>query len=323
MQDRMKFRTEIDIKPFPFGIDYASRGFMMGSCFADSMALRLRSHKFRVMCNPCGVMYNPLSVVSAFRMIASGREFSTSDLLHYDRRFMSLDFHGSFSDTDSSRAVDKMNRACRLGCQALAEADYVMITLGTSWIYEYEGRAVANCHKLPASEFTRRRLSVRETVEALSSLMDNELSGKNVVFTVSPIRHLKDGFEGNSLSKALLRVAVEEVVCKYASAYYFPSYEILYDDLRDYRFYDSDLCHPSVAAADYIWEKFCDAFISADTKNIMAQVDKVVSAASHRPFDKASSDYAAFCSKFISQAQKISEMYPHIDLSDEIAALSV
>ena len=315
----MKFRTEINIGKYPFEIDYRSRGFMIGSCFADNMAARLASAKFRVLSNPTGVMYNPMSVVSTLRTLFSRRRFSENDLMQRDGRWFSLDFHGSFSDTQPERALDGMNDAVMCGAEALAASDYVIVTLGTAWVYEKDGRTVANCHKLPAAEFERRLLSTDEIAGALSSAMERELNGKNVVFTVSPIRHLKDGFAGNSLSKALLRVAVEDVVHRYDRAHYFPSFEIMNDDLRDYRFYEADMAHPSVSAVDYIWEKFRGAFLAEQAAEILSQVEKIVDASRHRPIDSRSEQYRSFCRKFLSQAQLLSQRCEGLDLESEIA----
>ncbi|UKI40135.1 MAG: GSCFA domain-containing protein [Alistipes putredinis] len=190
--------------------------------------------------------------------------------------------------------MDGMNDAVMRGAEALAASDYVIVTLGTAWVYEKDGRTVANCHKLPAAEFERRLLSTDEIVGALSSAMERELNGKDVVFSVSPIRHLKDGFAGNSLSKALLRVAVEYVVRRYDRAHYFPSFEIMNDDLRDYRFYEADMAHPSVSAVDYIWEKFRGAFLSEQAADVLPQVEKIVDASRHRPIDSRSEQYRDF-----------------------------
>lgn len=315
----MKFRTEIEIGKYPFEIDYRSRGIMVGSCFADNMASRLAGAKFRVLSNPFGVMYNPLSVASTLQALSSRRSFSDSDLIFGGGRYFSMDFHGSFSDVRTERALSKMNGAAERGADALAGSDYAVITLGTAWVYEKDGRVVANCHKLPASEFTRRLLSAGEIAASLSSLMEKELKGKNVIFTVSPIRHLKDGFAGNSLSKALLRVAVEEVVRRYEQAYYFPSFEIMTDDLRDYRFYDADMTHPNATAVDYIWDRFRGAFFSERTEDALSQVLKIVSAAAHRPLDRDCEQYRAFCRKFLLQAQMLEQRCDGVDLSGEIA----
>lgn len=309
----MKFRTEIEIEPYPFELNHSRRGLLIGSCFADNMSVRLASAKFKVECNPCGVMYNPASVASNLALLSSGRSIGPEDLMFGGGRYFSFDFHGSFSDADAGRALEKMNASVRRGAQALRECDYAVITLGTAWVYEYGGRTVANCHKLPARDFSRRLLSVDDIVEALSSVLERELCGKDVIFTISPIRHLKDGFSGNSISKALLRVAVDEVVRRYDAAHYFPSFEIMNDDLRDYRFYDADLVHPSRQAVEYIWEHFAEAALSDEARRLLPNVERIAAAARHRPFDPAGETYREFCRRTVEAMDSM----PEIDFSAE------
>jgi hypothetical protein len=201
----------------------------------------------------------------------------------------------------------------------LAEAEWVLVTFGTAWVYEEEGRVVANCGKRPADVFTRRRLSVAQIVERFDGLMEGALRGKQIIFTLSPVRHLKDGFEENSLSKATLRLAIDEVVRKHpANAQYFPAYEILNDDLRDYRFYGPDLAHPSTQAVDYIWEKFVAAALSPQTQKLLPKIDNIVRAAAHRPFDPATEEHALFRRGMFEKARLLAADHPEIDMSGEM-----
>jgi hypothetical protein len=201
----------------------------------------------------------------------------------------------------------------------LKAADYVLITFGTAWVYEENGRVVANCEKRPAHIFTRRRLSVEEIVARFDNLMQNALRDKQVIFTVSPIRHLKDGFEENSLSKAILRLAIAEITARHPeTAQYFPAFEILTDDLRDYRFYASDLAHPSAEAVEYIWEKFSAAALSPETLKLLPQIEKIVRATEHRPFSPDTEEHAAFRRKILAEAKEFAARHPEIDLSAEI-----
>ena len=175
---------------------------------------------------------------------------------------------------------------------------------------------VANCHKQPASQFQRRRLSVAEIVERYDKLFEGILRDKNVILTVSPVRHIGDGLQENSVSKATLRLAVEELVAKYENAHYFPSYEILIDDLRDYRYYADDLAHPSKMAVDYVWERFCEAILSPEAQEMLPRIAQIVSAAEHRPFNPDSESHKAFCRKMIEKANAM----PQIDFSLEKSA---
>jgi hypothetical protein len=203
--------------------------------------------------------------------------------------------------------------------EGLAEADYVLVTFGTAWVFEEGGRVVANCQKRPAHLFTRRRLSVAEIEERFEGLMQGVLKDKQVIFTVSPVRHLKDGFEENSLSKATLRLAVHEIVARHPEqATYFPAFETLTDDLRDYRFYGADLAHPSAEAVEYIWEKFSEAALAPETLKLLPQIEAIVRATEHRPFNPDTEEHALFRRSMLERAREFAARHPEIDLEREI-----
>ncbi|MDR2894986.1 MAG: GSCFA domain-containing protein [Alistipes sp.] len=282
----IKFRTEIEPSPLHPKIDHTRRGFSVGSCFAASIAGRLARYKFPVVSNPTGVLFNP---------------FSIADLLE---------------STPPEPAA-----------AALTAADYVLITFGTAWVYEENGRVVANCEKRPAHLFTRRRLGVAEITERFDGLMQGALRNKQAIFTVSPIRHLKDGFEENSLSKAVLRLAIADIVEKYPSrAHYFPAFETLTDDLRDYRFYGPDLAHPSAEAVEYIWEKFAAAAFEPETRDLLPQIEKILRATEHRPFESKAGEHtgeytvehAAFRRTMLDRTRDLAARHPEVDLSAEV-----
>ncbi len=205
------------------------------------------------------------------------------------------------------------------GPDGLAAAEWVLITFGTAWVFEENGRVVANCGRRPAHLFTRRRLSVDEIVERFDGLMRGPLAGKQVIFTVSPVRHLKDGFEENSLSKAVLRVAVAEIVARHPdAAQYFPACETLTDDLRDYRFYGPDLAHPSAEAVEYIAGKFAAAALTPGAMELLPQIERIVRATEHRPFDPHTAEHAAFRTRMLEQARDLAARHPEVDMSAEI-----
>ncbi len=205
----------------------------------------------------------------------------------------------------------------------LDEAGYVLVTFGTAWVFEERGRVVANCEKRPAHLFTRRRLSAAEIVERFDALMRGPLGGKQVIFTVSPVRHLKDGFEENSLSKATLRLAIAEIIARHpATAQYFPAFETLNDDLRDYRFYGPDLAHPSAEAVEYIWEKFAAAAFEPETLKLLPQIEAIVRAAEHRPFTPDTEEHALFRRTMLARACDLAARHPEVDLSAEIEFFS-
>ncbi len=314
----LKFRTEIDAAPFAGKIDHRMHGFSIGSCFAESMADKLRRYKFPLESNPFGVLYNPFSIADALESLAAGRVWDKNELLHEGGLWFSYGHHGSFSSTTADETLAKINKAAQRGTEALAKADYVIITFGTAWVYELGGRVVANCHKQPAQIFTRRRLTVGEIVSRFSTLMERPLHDKQVIFTVSPVRHLKDGFEENSLSKAILRLAAAELADRYPASHYFPAYEILVDDLRDYRFYAEDLVHPSDVAIEYIWGKFSAAAFGDETARLIPQIENIVRAADHRPFNEDTDSHSRFRQAMLRQARELHAAHPEIDFTREM-----
>lgn len=311
----MKFRTEISIKPLAKTIGYPSRIFAAGSCFAENIAERMRQAKFRVTSNPTGVLFNPASIADALSGFADGRVYGESGIVESDGKWFSYDAHTSLDGHSREEALRNLNEAMAVGHAELTAADTVILTFGTAWIYVLNetGATVANCHKRPQSLFTRRRLSVAEIVGMYAPLMDGILKGKHVIITVSPVRHTADGLDGNSASKAVLRLAAEELATTYPNVEYFPSFEIMNDDLRDYRFYDEDLVHPSRQAVEYIWEHFAKAALSDEARRLLPNVERIATAARHRPFDPTGEAYREFCRKTVETMDSM----PEVDFSAE------
>ena len=314
----MKFRTEIDVAPWQHSIDYTDKIVCLGSCFASNIAERLRRHKFDVISSPTGILFNPVSIAQSVDMMsraARGESVVNPDMMVLlDDRYVNYDFHSALSGATPMAATLAMQEHLEEGGNALNRSNLVIITLGTAWCYEHRefGRVVANCHKQPSRLFNRRLLSVAEVVDALASIVES--LNCRVVFTVSPVRHIGEGMEDNSLSKAILRVAVAEVCARYGKGVdYFPSYEIMMDDLRDYRFYDTDMVHPTMQAVDYIAEKFFDAALSVAAKSTMQRINKVVAAAEHRPFNPTSEGYKSFCRTQLTEIAALK----NVDLSNE------
>ena len=270
----------------------------------------LHEGNFSIENNPTGVLFNPASISSALHRFAEHKTITNSDLHHANDTWFSYDFHSQFNGCNPSDVLDGINRTIELGHKALTAADWVIVTFGTAWVYTLNesGEIVANCQKQPASNFTRRRLSIEEIVAMYEELMHGVLADKQVIFTVSPVRHLGDGADENFLSKSILKVAVAEIVERFDNAHYFPSYEILNDDLRDYRFYADDLVHPSRQAVEYISEKFLTATLSKHTLELLPKIAKIKSAASHRPRNKSSEEYLRFCEQQLAQIETLSEV---------------
>ena len=280
----MKLQTIVDIAPSPWKIGYEDKMLLVGSCFADSIGQIMAEYNLPVTCNPFGTLYNPLSIAQAINYQLP----KTNDqlpLVEHDGLWHSMAHHGSFSRPTETEAREAVRSSIETMQKAFAEANVVIVTFGTAWIYEMNGKVVGNCHKLPAEVFTRRRLSVDEIVETWRLIL-KRWPDKHWIFTVSPIRHVKDGLHENQLSKATLLLAVERLIGDTgltAKPVYFDSFEILLDELRDYRFYADDLVHPSSMAIKYIWERFADTFMTSQTRNQLTQEHKRWQFAQHRP----------------------------------------
>ncbi len=312
----MKFRTQIEIPPSRSPIDYSNKILSMGSCFATSIGGKLRDSKFSICVNPAGVLFNPASIASALHRFQRREYVEISDLRCSGGQWFHFDFHGSLSAPTAQQAQQKINQAIDRGCEALQSCDTIILTLGSAWVYylQESGAVVANCHKQPARLFERRAMRVEQIVESLSEII-KLYPEKHFIFSVSPIRHLADGLPENALSKSMLRVAVAEIESLYENVSYFPAYEIMMDDLRDYRYYGDDMVHPSNMAMEYIWEKFRLSRISAAAYPTMEKVEKIIAAAAHRPLNEGSAQHVEFCRK---QLQAIKELQ-NLDFGKESA----
>lgn len=282
----IKLNTPVEIQKDFVQIGYSNKILVLGSCFADVTGMRLRNLGFDVCVNPFGTLYNPLSIRDALLRLESGRPFTASDCVEMGAgagKICSFSHHTSFARETAEEFLAVANASLEAACCFWKECDTVLITLGSSWVWEIGagGRVAANCLKRPASEFLRRRLSPSETLAALRSL---PLGPRRAAFTVSPIRHLADGAHSNAISKAGLLIALDEYLgdMHEGPRTYFPAYEIVLDELRDYRFYADDLVHPSTLAQNIIWERFCDAFIPSSEHARMKEEEKRYRQSLHR-----------------------------------------
>ncbi|MBQ6613674.1 MAG: GSCFA domain-containing protein [Alistipes sp.] len=310
----MKFRTEVEVAPWHQKINYNDTILSLGSCFATNIAERLAERKFCITANPTGILFNPASIAQGVDRIAQCRMVDTADLFESNGRWLSYDFHSSLSSSDKAETFNLINSRIATAHQLLRSANHLIITLGTAWAYRLcsSNKVVANCHKQPHSLFRRELLRADEILEALESIVAS--CSAHIILTVSPIRHMGEGVEDNSLSKALLRVACEELRMRHPERVtYFPSFEIMMDDLRDYRFYGDDLVHPSTMAVDYIANKFFGAALSDATQKRMAEVAKIVNAANHRPQNPHSEQHKAFCRHQLELIEQIKD----VDLQKE------
>jgi len=317
----MKFRTEIQVAPLGLRLGYADRTLFFGSCFADEMCRRMQRLKFRAEGNPTGPLFNPASVAMLVRRAAEGVA-ATADELRQDADGWWFHYEANtlLSDPDRETTLRRFNDALDRLRTLLPEARCVVVTFGTAWVYRLRetGRIVANCHKRPQRLFDRGRLTVEEIVGEWSELLAGPLAGRGTVFTVSPVRHLGDGLEGNALSKATLRVAIAELTERFGHARYFPAYEIVTDDLRDYRFYADDLAHPSPQAVDYVWERFAEAALSEEARRLLPEVERLVNQCRHRPRRAGSEAWRELRLRTLGRMEELARS-AGIDFSEEIA----
>lgn len=321
----MVFSTEVNIPEFPWKIDYSKGVMLIGSCFSDNIGQKLAGLKFQVDINPFGVLYNPVSIANSLGYLLRKRIFSESDLFHDHGLWNSFNHHSSFSDVDPEFALNKMNSRIDTSGQFLKDADFLMITFGTAWAYKLEGtgQIVSNCHKLPASHFNRVRLDAQEIVETYRILLE-ELWSFNpklkIIFTVSPIRHWKDGAVENQVSKSTLILAIDKLLSIFSdrSCSYFPAYELVMDELRDYRYYAADMLHLSDVAIGYIFERFQSVLISKEGMQIAARIEKIRRAMNHRPFKTNSAEYIRFVEANIQEIKMLLGSFQNINLSEEL-----
>ncbi len=317
------FRTAIQLSPRSQTISLLDKLLTIGSCFSDNMGQRFGENKFEVLTNPFGTTYNPISIFKLLRYAINNTlpdesGYNLSNDLHVHD-----DFHSSFSN--SNQAILKMNidKAVERTNLHLQKTNWLIITFGTAFVYtRVDNKAVvSNCHKLPAKLFEKSLLTQKQILNAFDEIY-NALKTTNpalkVLLTVSPVRHIKDTMELNSVSKATLRLACHTITQQHEDVVYFPSYEIMMDDLRDYRFYKADMLHPTTVAEDYIWQKFAETYFDDGTQNFLAEWGKIRAAIDHKPFNPASPQHQDFIKKTI---KKIEGLEPQLDFSIELAQL--
>lgn len=307
----MQFTTPVNIKPNK-SINHNSRIVMLGSCFAENIGKKLIECGFNVVMNPMGILYNPISIHKALERIIEGREFTTDELFYHNGLWASFMHHGSFSHSDKSEALKIMNERLLEAHHQLKNATHLIITFGSSEVYEHNGQVVANCHKLPARHFTHRLLSTNEITTPYYSLFPTPYS-LLPIFTISPVRYLGEGAHHGQINKATLLLATDQI-CRETGADYFPSYEIMMDELRDYRYYATDMIHPSDMAIDYIFERFTTTYLTEEAIRTAEEIKKIKKSLSHRPLHPDSEEYQKFKKKLSQQIDMITEKYPNIKL---------
>lgn len=317
----MNLRTALEAPVFDFKLDYGSGVITLGSCFSDVVGNYLENRKFSVKSNPFGTVYNLKSLCDVITNAVDAFCPEENRVVSRDGLFFHLDYHSEFYSETFEGLIQRIREAGRDFKAFLQEADLLILTLGTSWVYRHEGEPVSNCHKLPASRFEKHLLSLEEQRERLNFLISKVRSVNpelKIMFTVSPVRHIKEGIQENSVSKALLRLICDEAVKNYPATSYFPSFEIMMDDLRDYRFYKPDLIHPDEVAETYICELFMKSVMSEEARATSEAWHKVRMALNHRPLNPQSTSHLAFLKKL---AAKIRTFETFFDVSEECEEL--
>jgi len=331
----MDLLINIDLKKLDPPIRYEEKIMLMGSCFTEHIGNALTELKFSILQNPNGVLFGPDSVCRSLGSYVNDRRYSESDLIYYNELYSSWQHHSRFSSSDKSSALNAINGSMSRAHDFLRSADWLIITLGSAFSYrlnntamlanEAQGAGVANCHRAPASWFTKQLLSAPDIASMIRNTI-NELNSFNpklkFLFTISPVRHIRDGVVDNNRSKARLITAIHEVIEDSPVAFYFPAYELVIDVLRDYRFYDIDLVHPNYAATEFVLEKFSETCIDNKAAALMQEIKKLVTARKHRAFQPDTRAHQFFLTIHLEKTEQLKKDYPFLDLSKELAHFS-
>ncbi len=324
----MDFRLELQIKPWKQQLSLQQKLMLMGSCFTEHMAEKLSDYRFTVLENPHGILFNPVSISRALQAYSTSKTYEKADLFFHDGLYQSWEHHGRFADTDPDLALQKMNLETAAAGEFLQQPGWMIITLGSAFVYELkpgtsfgtnpEPLPVANCHKVPQLNFIHRLLSLEEVHASLEQMIEMARQMNpfiKIIFTISPVRHYREGLVENNRSKGLLQLGVMSMLQK-QDVFYFPAYELVVDDLRDYRFYAEDLVHPNYLATQYVWEKFSAACISEESKLLMEKINRLNAAMHHRPRQPESANHKAFLAKMLAETKTLKEEAPYLKLDD-------
>jgi hypothetical protein len=319
----MKMMLDIDIKSPTEKINYNHKIFLIGSCFTEHIGGRLMELKFPVIQNPNGILFDPASVSRSLLSYIKQKRYGKEDLLYLNELWQSWNHHSMYSGMEAAEVLTKINLSQQQAHEFLKNADWLIITLGSSFSYRLNegGQSVANCHRAPAQWFNKHLLSIQDTTTALTEAIEALQTfnpSLKVIFTISPVRHIRDGVVENNRSKARLLEAVHSIIDQFDHCYYFPAYEIVIDVLRDYRFYDIDLVHPNYSATEFVFDKFKQYFIDADALELMEEVKKILTGFKHKPFQPATQSHQNFLKTYYDKVKQLHLKYPHLDLEKEL-----
>lgn len=313
----MHFSTKITIPQSRFPIDYDCKIILLGSCFAENMGEKFNYFKLQTTVNPFGIIFNPVSIAKIIERSVRKNYFKETDVFYHNELWQSFEVHSEHSNIDKNSFLISLNELIDATHQQLTEATHLFITLGTSWVYRNieTNNIVANCHKVAQNQFTKELLKsteIENSITTLIALVKSINSRCTFTVTVSPVRHIKDGFVENTVSKAHLIAALHQITNQHPTLTYFPAYEIMMDELRDYRFYSEDMLHPNATAVDYIWELFCKSFVAVPAVQTMSAIDAIQKGLAHKPFNPNSDVHQKFETHLKTKIEAIQKAFPHI-----------
>jgi hypothetical protein len=319
----MQFMLNLDIPPLARPVIYTDNILLTGSCFTEHIYDRLHQHKFRVLSNPNGILFNPVSVADSLDGYIDGRQYAADELFYFNELWNSWDHHTRFSGIDKEAALQGINQAQAAATDFIKKADWVIITLGSAFQYYLKdsGKPVANNHRAPAQWFEKRLLTIETITDALQHMIQKLFDVNpfvRVLFTISPVRHIRDGVVENNRSKARLIESVHSLCGHFERAHYFPAYELVIDILRDYRFYDIDFVHPNFPATTYVWEQFIKSCIDQPAHDVMRQVQEIVTARAHRSRFPQTEAHKKFKESYAVKIAALIDQYPFLELQDEL-----
>ncbi|SFZ93252.1 GSCFA family protein [Flaviramulus basaltis] len=316
MLQKMNFRTQIPLeKQSKNQIDYNSNILLIGSCFSDNIGKKLDYFKFQNFQNPFGILFHPKAIETLITNTIDKKVYTEKDIFFHNEQWHCFDAHSKLSNDSKDDLLSELNSQIQLTHQQIKKSTHIIITLGTAWVYRFKETnvVVANCHKVPQKQFAKELLAVKEIVDSLQAIIDkiNQVNSQaSIIFTVSPVRHIKDGFVENMQSKSHLISAIHQVLNN--KLLYFPSYEIMMDELRDYRFYAEDMIHPNQTAINYIWDKFHEAWISNTSFKIMQRIEVVQKGLMHKPFNIKSKQHQIFLTNLKEKKNQLKKEFPHL-----------
>lgn len=315
----MEFRTQIPIINSDNPINYSSKIMSLGSCFAENIGDKFQYFKFQITTNPFGIIFNPVSIEMLISRAVNNIQCSENDIFFHNDLWHCFEVHSELSHTDKETFLTNLNLKIQQSHNLIIQSTHIIITYGTSWVYrnKLSGKIVANCHKIPQNQFEKEILSketIEKAIQNTIALVQKINPDCHFIFTISPVRHIKDGFVENNISKSHLIAAIHSSNFQLLTSSYFPSYEIMIDELRDYRFYAEDMLHPSQMAIDYIWQRFSETTISAESYSIMNEVEIIQKGLAHRPFNPDSASHQEFCKNLIKKMNTLASKFPKIQL---------